>query len=52
MTLDKELVNAIMKYDIKLENNDKFVYIINNKEDAFKQILNYGYIKSEEREIG
>ena len=45
MTLDKELVNAILKYDIKLENYDKFIYIINNKEDAFKQIYRYGYIK-------
>ena len=45
MTLDKELVNAIIKYDIKLENYDKFIYIINNKEDAFKQIYRYGYIK-------
>lgn len=47
MTLDKELVNAILKYDIKLDNHDKLVYIINNKEDAFKQILNYGYVKKE-----
>lgn len=45
MTLDKELVNAILKYDIKLENYDKFIYIINNKEDAFKQIYRYGYVK-------
>ena len=43
--LDKELINAVLKYNIKLDNHDKFVYIINNKEDAFKQILNYGYIK-------
>lgn len=47
MTLDKELVNAILKYDIKLDNHDKLVYIINNKEDAFKQILKYGYVKKE-----
>lgn len=45
MKLDKELVNAILKYDIKLENYDKFIYIINNKEDAFKQIYRYGYVK-------
>lgn len=45
MTLDKELVNAILKYNIKLDNHEQFIYLINNKEDAFKQIYNYGYVK-------
>ena len=45
MKLDKELVNAIMKYDIKIDDYDKFIYIINNKEKSFKQILKCGYVK-------
>lgn len=45
MTLDKELVNAILKYNIKLDNHEQFMYLINNKEDAFKQIYRYGYVK-------
>lgn len=45
MVLDKELVNAIPKYNIKLDNHELFIYLINNKEDAFKQIYRYGYVK-------
>lgn len=43
--LDHELFNAIVKYNIEINNQEIFSYIINNKEDAFKQILKYGYIK-------
>lgn len=45
MKVDKELVNAIMKYNITLDNHKQFIFIINNKEDAFKQIYRYGYVK-------
>lgn len=46
--LDKDLVNVIKKYNIKFSNKDqeKLDYILNNKEEAFKQIITYGYIKN------
>ena len=46
LALEKELINAIEKYNIKLVNHDKYNYIINNKEEAFKAILKHGYIES------
>lgn len=42
--LDNELLNAIVNYDIKLENYEKLITIINNKEETFKNILKYGVI--------
>lgn len=45
--LDKDLVNVIKKFNIKFSNKDQknLDYILNNKEEAFKQIITYGYIK-------
>ena len=42
--LDNKLLNALIHYNIKIENKDKLLYIINNKEIAFKDILRYGDI--------
>lgn len=43
--LNNELLNAIIKYNININNKEMFDYVINNKKEAFKQILKYGYIK-------
>ena len=43
--LDNELLNALIHYDIEIENKDKLIYIINNKEKAFNEIMKYGYLK-------
>lgn len=44
--LNNDLLNAIMKYEIKLNNYKLLNYIINNKEAAFKHIFLRGYIES------
>ena len=43
--LDNKLLNALTHYNIKIENKDRLLYIINNKEKAFEDILKYGFIK-------
>ena len=43
--LNNDLVNAIVKYDIDFNGKDIFNYIINNKIDAFNQIITYGYVR-------
>lgn len=49
--LDNELLNALVKFNIEIINKEIFDYIINNKEEAFRQILKYGYIKKLKNKI-
>ena len=43
--LNNDLLNAVTKLNINITNKPLLEYIINNKEKAFKQILNYGYVR-------
>lgn len=43
--LNNDLLNAIYNYNLKIHNKDILFYIVNNKQDAFNQILKYGRVK-------
>lgn len=45
LKLSPDLVYAIHKFNIEIENPDVLDYILSNREQAFKQIYNYGYIR-------
>lgn len=45
LELDNQMLMILKQYDIKIENEIEFQYLLNNKEDAFKQILKYSKIK-------
>lgn len=44
--LDGRMISVLDKFNIMIKNRDVLDFIINNKEEAFKQIYNYGYVKS------
>ncbi|MDF2700892.1 MAG: hypothetical protein K0Q49_2455 [Haloplasmataceae bacterium] len=45
ISLTKELIYALKKFNVNVRNQDELDFIINNKEIAFKQILTYGKLK-------
>ncbi|NMC55985.1 MAG: hypothetical protein GYA50_02020 [Eubacteriaceae bacterium] len=45
ISLTKESLYAIQKYNIPIQYQEDLDYIINNKENAVKQILTYGMLK-------
>lgn len=44
--LEGRLITVLERFNIVIENQDELEYIIKNKENAFKQIYNYGYVKT------
>ncbi len=46
LVLNAELVKVLKQFSIKLENEEVLNYILENKEEAFKQILRYSKIKA------
>jgi hypothetical protein len=43
--LSSETIHMLKQFGIELENPEVLEYILNNKEDAFKQIYSYGWIR-------